>query len=68
MFECKKIRYGHRETAETAAVTMQERYGGQLMEAYYHEDCKAWHIGHSSIDRRNIKPWHLRGIKISWGR
>lgn len=43
---CRKVKYGHRETAETAAESMHKKTGDDY-DAYRCESCDAWHIGHA---------------------
>lgn len=45
---CPKVRYGHKETAETAAESMHKKTGDDY-DAYQcpYPPCGAWHIGHS---------------------
>lgn len=40
----RKVRYGHRETAERAVVKMHEK-GSKPLEAYRCLCCDGWHIG-----------------------
>lgn len=40
----RKVRYGHRETAEKAAFAMHDK-GSKPPEPYYCSCCKGWHIG-----------------------
>lgn len=46
MFSCHKVCYGHKETAEKAAVAMQNKTG-DFYDAYECISCQAWHVGHS---------------------
>lgn len=46
MFSCGKVCYGHKETAENAALAMQNKTG-DFYDAYECISCQAWHIGHS---------------------
>jgi len=42
---CKrKVRYGHRESAEKAALKMEEKLG-RRMDAYPCDYCDGWHVG-----------------------
>lgn len=45
--ECGKVKYGHRETAETAAEAMHRKTGDSY-DVYQCVFCgDAWHIGHA---------------------
>lgn len=44
--ECRKVKYGHKETAEKAADSMHGKTG-DFYDAYHCAACDAWHIGHS---------------------
>ena len=45
--ECGKVKYGHKETAESAAVAMNRKTGDNY-DVYQCAWCKnAWHIGHA---------------------
>ncbi|HTG95722.1 MAG TPA: hypothetical protein VL866_24180 [Pyrinomonadaceae bacterium] len=46
VFNCPKVKYGHRETAETAAEAMHAKTGDSY-DAYQCDFCGSWHIGHS---------------------
>lgn len=43
---CAKVKYGHKFTAEKAGEAMTRKTGDSF-DAYYCQQCKAWHIGHS---------------------
>lgn len=43
---CGKVKYGHKETAVTAADAMHKKTG-DTYDAYRCPPCNAWHIGHS---------------------
>jgi len=44
----RKIRYGHKETAERAVLAMRAKQTRhEKLEAYECEYCEGWHIGHS---------------------
>src|SRR5687768_16635616 len=49
---CQKVKYGHKATAERAAVVMHNKTGDDF-DAYYCRRCKAWHIGHSRKEESN---------------
>jgi hypothetical protein len=41
----RKVRYGHRESAEQAVEAMRKKCGADLV-SYPCTDCMGWHIGH----------------------
>lgn len=43
---CDKVKYGHKETAETAAAAMRGKTGS-CYDSYECDFCDAWHIGHA---------------------
>lgn len=45
-FLCRKVKYGHRPTAEKAAESMHKKTG-DTYDAYHCGNCEAWHIGHA---------------------
>lgn len=42
--KCKKIKYRSQEQAIVGNSRTRRRYGE--MEPYWHEPCRAWHLGH----------------------
>lgn len=45
----RKVRYGHKETAEKAAIHMAQKHGNNTFEAYSCKFCDGWHIGKSGL-------------------
>lgn len=44
--DCRKVKYGHKETAEKAADSMHKKTGDEY-DVYHCGGCNAWHIGHA---------------------
>lgn len=45
--QCRKVRYGHRGTAEEACRAMKRKRGSELEVYPCRDGCGGWHIGHA---------------------